>query len=168
MRFLKSTAAVIALTAMAFASIAQAEIIQISATALVLRSDSGTDSIGTAQNGVLQNARGKFYAPVVFPANGDDICRFSMVYRDFDAEADITARLLRKPLNVGGFAFNPPNELASVASFGTNQNMRRATTTDIAGANIALATNFYFVEVDLPANTLQVVGLQIDFRPICE
>src|SRR5687767_11372305 len=106
-------------------SMAAADIINISATALVLRTEAGSaDVVGEEGQGLLQNARGTYFAPVVFPAGAGSVCRFSMVYRDFD-DNDITARLLKKTYVIGGSAFTPPVVMATLQTGGSVDAVRR-------------------------------------------
>ena len=59
-------------------------------------SDPADDAL--VQQGVLkpQTSNGRYFAAVVFPRDGETVCRFSMVYRDVNAADAITARLFRK------------------------------------------------------------------------
>lgn len=155
----------IAVSTAALPSTAKAEWLLIAGTGLVLRSDDALDTAGTAENGVLQNAKGKFYAPVVFPNIGDRVCRFAMVFRDFDTDVNVTARLLRKPFVAGGNAFSPPVVMAALTSAGAVDGVRRLVDTTISNPALSL-TSFYSVEVEMES-TLQLVGLQIDVRPTC-
>ena len=64
-----------------------ADVISIPAVSFVLRTGDGSgDRVGEAGNGVLQNATGKYYAPVILPVAGQNICRFNLVYQDNDAD----------------------------------------------------------------------------------
>ena len=148
-------------------SIAVADIINISATALVLRTEAGSaDLVGEEGQGLLQNARGTYFAAVIFPAGGGSVCRFSMVYRDFDSN-DITARLLKKTYAIGGSAFTPPVVMATLQTTGSVDAVRRKTATNINQPIISFARTFYYVEVTIPFQALQVMGLEIDFRTTC-
>lgn len=153
-----------ALTAFAAAPAARAEILQLSATAFVPR---GTATPGEAGAGLLQNATGKYYAAVPFPVGGMRVCRFILLYRDFDVDFNITAKLLRKNHNVGGTAFDPPTVMAQVASTGSVDTMRRALTSTITNPAIWPAIVFYYVELDIPFSALQVVGVQIEHKASC-
>src|SRR4051794_6606847 len=91
-----------------------AEVIQIAAPGFVPHATNTTSANpGEVFQGLLLNASGFYYAPVVFPGGGQVVCQFKLVYRDFDADFDITARLLRKVINIGGSAFDPPVVMAS-------------------------------------------------------
>ncbi len=94
-------------------------------------------------------------------------CRFSLWYRDFDSNHNITARLLRKNVAVGSVAFTPPVVLASVASGGSVDTMRRASTTAITNRLISPGAAFYYVDLDIPFNALQIVGVQIEYKATC-
>ena len=154
-----------ALTSIAAVPAARAEILQLSATAFVARGV--TSSVDDEGAGMLQNATGQYYATVPFPVAGMTVCSFSLVYRDFDSNHNITARLLRKNLNLGGTAFNPPVVMAQAASTGFSDNMRRAWDTTITNPLISPGAAFYYVDLDIPFSALQVVGVQITYKASC-
>ena len=147
---------------------ANAELIRISATTFALRTASGsTDLVGESGAGLLQNAKGSYFAPVDFPTTGN-VCRFSLVYRDFDTNFQIVARLIKKKIALGGSAFDPPITMAKVrtgVAAASNGVMRKATNVITEPATPSAA--FYFVELDVPATTLQVLGVEIIQKPSC-
>jgi len=125
----------------------------------------GQVATGSLANGLLQNAQGSFYAPVVFPTNGLQVCKFSLVYRDDDAQNDITASLLKKNfLPNQPDAFSAAIVMARVRSNGAQNNTREQVTTKITAPTLTFNTGFYYVELDIPASDLQVVGVQIFAR----
>ena len=150
-----------------------AEVLQISATSFVLRCsaencpETGLNEFGEGFQGLLLNARGLYFAPVVFPTTGVSVCRFTLWYRDNDAEIDVTARLLRKKVAIGDNAFTTPGVMAQVSSSGGNDTLQRATTSTVSGRLVNTKKFFYFVELEIPGSTLEIVGVQIDFRPTC-
>lgn len=93
---------------------------QISTTDLVLRTATPTpDNFGQELNGLLTETLGRYFAPIVFPQDGLNVCRFSLIYRDFDAN-DITARLMKKPFTLNtNTAFDPAVRMANVTSKGS-------------------------------------------------
>ncbi len=166
-RALSVSAGLLAAALAAFVAVpaARAEILQLSATAFVARGV--TSSVDDEGAGMLQNATGQYYSIVPFPVGGMRVCRFSLLYRDFDVNHNITARLLRKNINIGGTAFTPPVVMAQVASNGSNDNMRRASTTAITNPVISPGTAFYYVDLDIPFSALQIVGVQIEHKATC-
>ncbi|MGQ0483935.1 MAG: hypothetical protein ACT4SY_01070 [Hyphomicrobiales bacterium] len=154
-----------AFTSFAAAPPAHAEILQLSATAFVSRGVvSSTDNAGA---GMLQNATGQYYSIVPFPVAGMRVCRFSLWYRDFDVDHNLTARLLRKNVSAGGIAFTPPVVMAQVASTGAVDTMRRASDTTITDPVISPGAAFYYVDLDIPFSALQTVGVQIVYKATC-
>ena len=155
-------------TAGVLASPTHADNINISATAFALRTASGSSDVtGEGGNGLLQNATGKYFAPVVFPVNGVNICSFALALRDFDVDFDVSASLLRKSYTLGGSAFTPPAVLASVGSTGAIDAVRRRATNTVATPKVNNARAYYYVELDVPASTLQVLGVEIVYKPTC-
>ena len=154
-----------ALTSIAAAPAARAEILQLSATAFVSRGV--TSSIDDENAGMLLNATGQYYSIVPFPAGGMRVCRFSLWYRDNDVDHNITARLLRKRVVVGGNAFAAPVVMAQVASAGAVSTMQRASTTAITNPFIAPGAAIYYVDLDIPFEALEIVGVQIEHKASC-
>jgi hypothetical protein len=146
---------------------AQAEIIQIPAISFANRSSATV--IGDAAFGTLTNATGTFFAPVPFPADRERVCRFTLVHRDNDADFGITAQLIKKKIVVGDNPFTPPIVMAKVATGAAAATAGVKTKSDntIRQAVIDLANAFYYVELTIPATTLEVLGVQIDVRPSC-
>jgi hypothetical protein len=151
-------------------SIAYADLIQISATSFALRTSAGsTDVVGEGGAGLLQNAQGSYFAAVAFPPSGH-VCRFDLVYRDFDNGAQITARLMKKKVAIGGSAFTPPLTMATLQTgvAAANDGVLRKATNVITEPTIAgPGAAFYFVQLDVPATTLQVLGVEILHKPTC-
>jgi hypothetical protein len=145
-----------------------AETLQIAAPGFAPHGKAGVPgNFGEVFQGLLLNAAGNYYAPVVFPTTGQSVCRFRLIYRDNDADVNVTARLLRKRFALGGNAFDPPVTMAAVASSGADPTVRRAGTATIAQAQINTANSFYFVELEFPANTLEALGVEINIQPTC-
>jgi len=142
-----------------------ADVMGISATSFVGRN--GATVVGEESQGLLLNAAGNYFAPVIFPRAGDQICRFSLLYRDFDSDFNVTARLKRKVVSLQGSAFAPPILMAQASSSGFADAPRRSTDTTVVDRVVKPGASFYFVELFLPANTLQVMGVQIVFEPTC-
>jgi hypothetical protein len=154
------------------ASPAMADILQISATSLVRRCPCGSDPTDNAEvtAGVLQSkqANARYFYSVIFPRDGETVCRFSMVYRDVNANDTMVARLKRKRFAVGGDAFNAPAVMATLTSeSGVVDTVRRATTTNIRQGAINTANSFYFLEVEVPTVNLELLGFQIELEPQC-
>ena len=148
---------------------AQAVILQISATGLVLRTTAvTTDEPGNEQAGLLTDTSGRYFGAVMFPTTDERVCSFAVIFRDNDAN-NITARLMKKPFTFGtNTAFDPPVTMAQVSSAGGNQNTRRAMTTAIAQPLINTAQAFYYVELIVPEGAnIEVFGFQINVRPTC-
>lgn len=140
---------------------AMADVIFLPAVSFVLRTSSGSsDLTGESGNGILQNAKGKFYAAVDMPASATNVCRFALVYRDFDVN-DITARLLRKSYAVGGSAFTPSFEMALAKSSGAVDAVRRDADNTIRQREIGRNRTFYMVEIDMPDQALQAIGVEV-------
>ena len=141
--------------------------LQISGTSFVLRCPCDNEppansEFGEESQGLLLNARGKYFASVPLPGNGN-ICGFGLVYRDNDGDNNLTAALNKKPWeNVG--AFDPPIEMASVSSKSASNGIRRAFTRDITQPAANTNQAFFYVEVTVPFEALEVLGVQVDFR----
>jgi hypothetical protein len=149
-----------------------AAILQISATSFTLRCPCNNapptnDEFGEASNGLLLNAEGDYYAPVVFPTNGDRVCAFSLVARDSESTANVTASLFRKTFAAGGNAFDPPIRMARAQTSGAANGIQVVSDNTITRPQVGTANSFYFVALTVPANTLEVLGVQIDVRPTC-
>lgn len=150
-------------TCLAVTSMASAETMQISASGFTAHGPNP----GEVNQGLLLNAQGKYYAPVVFPAKGQLVCRFKLVYRDNDTDVDLTARLFRKLAIIGGNPFDPPVLMASVSSSGAAATTRRAATAIIVQRVINNTNSLYYVEIDFPLTTLEALGVEIDVQPTC-
>ena len=168
----RSRAACIALAAVGAATVgltavARAEIIQIPAITFATRSNATV--IGDANFGTLTNATGTFFAPVPFPVDGDRVCQFTLVHRDNDGDFGIRARLVKKKILVGQNPFDPPVVMAAVATGNApaSAGVQKKTDITIKQPIIDLAGAFYYVELTIPATTLEVLGVQIDVRPQC-
>jgi hypothetical protein len=161
-RFLATS---VALAAMLIQTSASAALLNIAAVAFTPRAvNSTTDSAsGEVIQGMLGNANGRYYAPVLFPSSGN-VCRLYVVFRDNDADFNLTARLFRKVVAVGGDSFTPPVLMAQVASTGVAATTRRLADVTISQPAIDLVNSVYYVELIVPAQTLEIIGVQIDFR----
>ncbi len=163
------TLAIAAATALAATPVsippAHAEILQLAAAAFSSRAPDAVE--GEVQAGMLQNATGKFYASVPFARSGRRVCRFTLIYRDNDIDHDVSARLMRKAINIGGSAFDGPLAMAEVTSTGAVDTMRRASTKAISKRVVSTRKAIYFVEIEFPFEALQAIGVQIDYRTKC-
>jgi hypothetical protein len=149
------------------ASNAVADIIQISAVTFAARAGSVTP--GTANQGTMTNADGRYYAAVPFTTNGNRVCRFTLVHRDFDSDAGITARLMKKKVLVGSNAFEAPVVMATAATRAgfASQFVGKRHDTIIDEPVINLNAAFYYVELEFGNALLEALGVQIDVRPSC-
>jgi hypothetical protein len=161
------------LSAVGFAPAASADILQIAGAGFERRCPCGADGAqddAEEFRGVLQpkNVSMRYFAPVVFPVNGQSVCSFSLVYHDINAGDAMVATLKRKIFNLGGSPFNFNTVMASVQSAaGTPNTVRRATDNTIFSPVINTANSFYFVQIDVPTVNLNILGVQIDVRPTC-
>ncbi|HEX9905692.1 MAG TPA: hypothetical protein VGA77_12070 [Propylenella sp.] len=160
-------AVVIVAALLGLSGTASAFILQISATAFVPRDEAVPDTdIGEESNGLLLNADGRYFAPVVFPRAGR-VCSFTLVARDNDGDFNVNARLMRKRFGGGAGAFDPPVVMARAHTSSASNDIQTDTDTTIAQAVINAANSFYYVELNLPFEALEVLGVQIDFRNSC-
>jgi hypothetical protein len=145
-----------------------AEIIQIPAVTFAVRSNS-SPTLGDDNMGTLTNAAGKYYAAIPFPTDGMKVCKFTLVHRDNDGDFAIIARLLKKPIQIGGMPFEPPVEMARVSTGGpgATATVARKNDVSITQPTIDLKNAFYYVELEFGANTLEALGVQIDVRSAC-
>jgi len=149
---------------------ARAEIVSIAAAGFVQQCPCVGGSTPEIDRGVLvANGAAKYFASVPFPTNGQRICSLSMVYHDTNANDALEARLLRKVVVPGSSAaFNTPTILAKVSSApGVSQQARKVTSTDIDTPVITKQSAFYYVEITVPTVNLNLIGIQIDYRPTC-
>jgi len=154
------------------APLARADTLQISGAGLVRHCPCDVDPADDAlvEQGVLkpQATNGRYFAAVVFPRDGETVCRFSMVYRDVNAADTVTAQLLRKRFTAGGSAAIEPVVMAKVKSAGGTPNtVRIATDSTIRSGQINTNTSFYFIEVQVPTVNLEILGFQIEVAPTC-
>lgn len=148
---------------------ATAEIIQISAITFTVRERDPALGLGVAEQGVLTEAPGIFYAAVNFPANGQRVCRFTLVYRDNDADSQTLARLLKKKIIPGDVPFTPPVLMAGMNTgiAAGAIGVKRKSVTAITEPIIDLNSAFYYVEIQNTSKLLEVLGVQIDVRQAC-
>jgi hypothetical protein len=149
---------------------ARAEIISISGATFIQQCPCAqSGNVPTLDRGVLKPTDfAKVYADVAFPTAGQEICSLSIVYQDINGAENMTARLFRKSFNLGGNAFNPPVAIATVSSAnGVVEQVRRTTTTAVNPRSIGKGNSFYYVEVTFPNINLNLIGVQIDYRPVC-
>ncbi len=154
------------------APVALAELINISAVTFTPRASSTsgcqpgtfTEALGEEFQGLLLNAGATYFANADLP-HGKKIKKFTLHYRDFDADEDVVARLMAKRFTTSS-AFDPPLVLAEVASSGADDALRSASTTEISNAKINLMEFYYYVEVSLGTNfcgsPMEVVGVQLE------
>jgi hypothetical protein len=150
-----------------------ADTLQISGAGLVRHCPCDFDAAddATVSQGVLQPAATNthYFAPVVFPRDGETVCRFSMIYRDVNANDTMTATLNRKFIDLNGPVFDPPTVMARVkTAAGTPDTMRRASTKNIKSAKLKTNNSFYFIEAVVPTVNLEIVGFQIVVAPTCD
>ena len=120
------------------------------------------------KGGLFPTDQSNLYAAVDFPTNGQKICSLSLVYQDINANDTMTARLFRKAFAVGRNPLNNPTIIVTAKSAGGVVNTVRKTTTKTATPpTINDASGFYFVEVSMPTINLNLLGVQIDYRPTC-
>jgi hypothetical protein len=153
----------------ALAPVAKAEVLSISGAAFVRQCPCGPGTMPPDVNkGVLVAlSQSTLYAAVDFPKNGQEICSLSIVYEDINAKDSMTAKLLRKAFTVGGNPFGNPAVVATVRSAPSVPATIRKATFFPDAPPIDDTTGFYFVEVSIPTNNLNLLGVQIDYRPSC-
>ena len=159
----------LALSAMLMAPAAQAEIMSISAMGFDPQYPfvAGVDH-PTQVNGVMvPSGRTIFYAPVQFPVNGQEVCAVYLTFDDSNVNEKIFAQLIRKPIIFGSASEDSQQIMATVNSFGSSGDMRRASTIAIALRKINNGSCFYFVKVTAENFNTVLVGVQIDYRPVC-
>jgi hypothetical protein len=111
--------------------------------------------------------RTKWIAPLPFQGNGQ-VCRFSIVYRDVNAQETITARLMRKTYALGGSAYVAPTVMARVVSSpSVADGVRRTDAPSIPKSQINTATGFYYVDAEIENINMALIGVQIDVRANC-
>lgn len=155
---------------LAMAPAAKADVLSISAAAFIKQCPCVSGSTPPeVNNGVLISLnQSNVYAAVDFPNNGQKVCSLAVVYEDINANDHLTARLLRKEVKIGGNPFKEPNVIAEVESAPrVPPTIRKSTTFAITSPTVNDTTGFYFVEVSIPTINLNLLGVQIDYRPIC-
>jgi hypothetical protein len=154
--------------ATAAAPAAKAAILSVSAIGFIQQCAPVCGDPPVLEKGVLKPTESTtLFAAVDFPTNGQKICSLSLVYQDTNNNDAMTARLFRKAFAVGGNPFNNPAVIATVSSAAGVSNTARKATTVIDSAPINETSGFYFVEVTLPTINLNLIGVQIDYRPSC-
>lgn len=149
---------------------ARAEILSISGAGFIQQCPCApSGNLPDVNRGVLvPTDQSNLYAAVDFPVRGQRICSFSLVYQDINNADTMTARLLRKGFLVGSNPFNNPTVVASASTAAGVVNTVRKTTTTLANPPAIDETSwFYFVEVSAPTINLNLLGVQIDYRPTC-
>jgi hypothetical protein len=160
-------------TAAALAPAAQADILSMSAAGFVRQCPPcgpGTTPADLNKGVIVPTSVLKLYASVDFPKNGQKICGLTMVYEDVNGNNAMSAKLLRKAAVPGGNPFSNPTVIASVASAGgVPATVRTVSNFAITPSNSTIneTTGFYFVEVSMPTINLNLLGVQIDYRPVC-
>lgn len=149
-----------------FVSMASAEVINIPAVTFVPRdiADGIDSSNGRSTNGVLDKAGGRYYAAVIFPSAGN-VCALALVYRDNEPQADLTVKLFKKRVVIGQSPFAEPLLMAALQSNGVDAGTRRLIERNVLWRAIDLSNAFYYVELNVPKTSLQVVGVQVNYRP---
>jgi hypothetical protein len=155
-----------------FVASAKADVLQISATGLTRHCpcQGGAADTALVDQGVLQPQlpNSQYFIPVVFPRDGERVCRLSMIYRDVNQNDTMVAQLMRKRFAVGGDALQSPIVMATVKSAsGVVDAVRRATTTKIRQPAINAVNSFYYLEVDVPTINLEILGFQIEVKQTC-
>jgi hypothetical protein len=170
---LSRTAAAIPLFAMLALGTAQADTLQISGTAFVRHCPCDFDLAADnalVENGILkpQATNTRYYAAVVFPRDGEQVCRFSLVYVDTNAQDSMFVRLLKKVGNTNGNPDNAPIVMATLkSSISIADKIRVATTNVINSPQIDNALGFYYVEAEVPTVNLEILGVRIEVAPTC-
>jgi hypothetical protein len=170
---LRRTVAGTALTMLLGLGAAYADTLQISGAGFVRHCPCDFDlaaDTALVTNGVLQPqaTNTHYFAPVVFPRDGERVCGFRLVYRDVNEQDTMTVRLLRKVAKANGDAAAPPIVMATVKSAsGTPDTIRIATAKRIKSAEIDTANSFYFVEAEVPTVNLEIIGVRIEVAPSC-
>jgi hypothetical protein len=150
---------------------AATQFIQIPAVSFVLRCaaadcpTAGSSQVGEESQGLLLNAQGTYFAPVIFPNLVERVCRFVLWARDNDPSINVTARLMRKPLYTTN-AFAPPELMAQVSSSGSSANLRVFSTASIT-APLPTYQFVYYVELEAPGETLEIAGVRIQTQSTC-
>lgn len=150
---------------------AQAELLVYSATDFVQRCPCDIEGDHTEVNNgvlVLVDTNLRYFRSIAFPVDGQQVCRFSLIYHDINGNDTLTARLVRKPFTIGGDPFSSPQIMATVRTAnGVPDTVRRATTTAITSPTVRKGNAFYYVEIAAPTINLNVLGVQLDVRPTC-
>ena len=144
---------------------ARADLIQIPAITFVNRGAGGTVA-GDAQEGTLTNATGTYYAAVSLP-NGVTVCKFVLVHRDNDGDGDVTARLMRKRIVIGGSPFDAAVEMARIQTTGGTLGVVKKRDTRIRQPVIDLSSSFYYAELVVDNNLIEVLGVEIEYGATC-
>jgi hypothetical protein len=174
-RMLSPAIGAMALGLASFAPVApaSAEVLSISATALVKHCN---PCIGDAEDrseedrGVLHaDGPGRYFAAVVFPVTaGQRVCSFSMVYRDVNGEESVKAMLVRKSYTVNGSPTGGRTVMATATSAGgTPDTVRVATDTSITGAALTSVRTFYYIEAVFSNVNQALLGFEIVYKPTC-
>jgi len=146
---------------------AGADIIQIPAIAFTARSS--TNVIGDENQGTLTNGKGNFYAAVPFTTDGAVVCQFNLVHRDNDADSEIVALLVKKSIVRGGMPFDPPVVMAKVHTgvAAATSGVKIKSDSSIHFPVLHLDSQFYYVELQVASQLLEVLGVQIVVKPAC-
>ena len=154
------TACTLGLSGAAFA-----DLINIPAVTFVPRdiNDAFKSTTGQETEGDLNKAGGRYYAPVNFPTTGK-VCWMSLIYRDNDPSSSVTARLMRKRFGIGQSPFASPFQMAILQTNNDDPATQRLIEPSIAAPQIDYFNSFYYVELNVPSQNLQVLGVQVNFR----
>lgn len=133
-----------------------AKVLNISAASFVAAS-SDVDQVRAGGNVAVLSGEGKFFANV--PIESGRFKRFTLCARDNDADFDVTARLLAKPL-VGALA--DKTVLAEVSTSGASATTQCLFTEALTEPKVRTMLFFYVVEIEFPdGSNIDVWGVQI-------
>ena len=158
-----------ALSALLMAPAAQAEIMSISAMGFTPQFPltAGVDYPAAVNGIMMPDGATVMHAPVIFPVNGQNVCAMFLTFDDSNVNEKIFVQLIRKPIVFGSNSEVTQQIMATVNSIGSSGDMRRTFTTAVTPRLINNGGNFYFVKVTAENFNTLLVGVQIDYRPVC-
>ena len=158
-----------ALSALLMAPAAHAEIMSISAMGFTPQFplNAGVDYPAAVNGIMMPSGATVMLAPVIFPVSGQEVCAVYLTYDDSNFNEKIFAQLIRKPIVFGSISENTQQIMATVNSIGSSGDMRRTSTTAVSLPKINNGNSFYFVKVTAENFNTLLVGVQIDYRPVC-
>jgi len=132
------------------------KVLNISAASFVAAA-SDVDQLRAGGNFAVLSGEGKFFANV--PIENGRFKRFTLCARDNDADFDVTARLIAKPI-AGGLT--DKTVLAEVSTSGASTTTQCPFTGAILEPQVRTMLFFYVVEIEFPDNSnIDVWGVQI-------